>query len=56
MRNYRDNWFNVGAALAVVIAGVLALSHRRISRQRLFSARNLAALGPRRELAVSLGR
>lgn len=44
MRNYRDNWFNVGAVLAMVIAGVLALSHRRISRPRLFSALNLAAL------------
>jgi hypothetical protein len=44
MRNYRDNWFNVGAVLAVVIAGVLALSHRRLSRPRLFSALNLAAL------------
>ena len=56
MRNYRDHWFDVGAVLAMAIAGVLALSHRRISRQRLFSALNLAALGPRRELAVSLGR
>jgi hypothetical protein len=44
MRDYRDNWFKVGAFLAVVIAGVLALSHRRLSRPRLFSALNLAAL------------
>jgi Protein of unknown function with HXXEE motif len=44
MRNYRDNWFKVGAVLAVVIAGVLALSHRRLSRPRLYSALNLAAL------------
>jgi hypothetical protein len=44
MRNYRDNWFNVGAVLAMVIAGALALSHRRLSRPRLFSALNLAAL------------
>ena len=26
MRNYRDNWFNVGAILAMAIAGALALS------------------------------
>ena len=44
MRDYRGNWFNVGAVLAVVIAGFLALSHRRLSRPRLFSALNLAAL------------
>jgi uncharacterized protein with HXXEE motif len=44
MRNYRENWFNVGAVLAMVIAGVLALSHRRLSRSRAFSALNLAAL------------
>jgi hypothetical protein len=44
MRNYRDNWFNVGAVLAIAIAGALALSHRRLSRPRLFSALNLAAL------------
>ena len=44
MRNYRENWFNVGAVLAVVIAGALALSHRRLSRSRLYSALNLAAL------------
>ena len=44
MRNYRDNWFKVGAVLALAIAGVLALSHRRLSRPRLFSALNLAAL------------
>ena len=44
MRNYRDNWFNVGAVLAMTIAGALALSHRRLSRPRLFSALNLAAL------------
>jgi hypothetical protein len=44
MRNYRDNWFNVGALLAMAIAGALALSHRRFSRPRLFSALNLAAL------------
>jgi hypothetical protein len=44
MRNYRDNWFNVGALLAMAIAGVLALSGRRLSRPRLFSALNLAAL------------
>jgi Protein of unknown function with HXXEE motif len=44
MRNYRDNWFNVGAVLAMAIAGALALSHRRLSRPRLFSALNLAAL------------
>ena len=44
MRNYRDDWFNVGAVLATAIAGALALSHRKISRPRLFSALNLAAL------------
>ena len=44
MRNYRDNWFDVGAVLAMAIAGTLALSHRRLSRPRLFSALNLAAL------------
>ncbi len=44
MRNYRDNWFNVGAILAMAIAGALALSGRRLSRSRLFSALNLAAL------------
>jgi hypothetical protein len=44
MPNYRDNWFKVGALLALVIAGVLALSHRRLSRPRLYSALNLAAL------------
>ena len=44
MRNYRDNWFNVGALLAMAIAGALALSGRRLSRSRLFSALNLAAL------------
>ena len=44
MRNYRDNWFNVGAVLAMAIAGALAISHRRLSRARLFSALNLAAL------------
>ena len=44
MRNYRDNWFNVGAVLAMAIAGALAISHRRLSRSRLFSALNLAAL------------
>ena len=44
MRNYRDNWFNVGALLAMAIAGALALSHRSLSRSRLFSALNLAAL------------
>ena len=44
MRSYRDDWFNVGALLATAIAGALALSHRRISRPRLFSALNLAAL------------
>ena len=44
MRNYRDNWFNVGAVLAMAIAGALALSGRRLSRSRLFSALNLAAL------------
>ena len=44
MRNYRDNWFNVGALLAIAIAGALALSGRRLSRPRLFSALNLAAL------------
>jgi hypothetical protein len=44
MRHYRDNWFNVGAVLAMAIAGTLALSHRRLSRSRLFSALNLAGL------------
>jgi hypothetical protein len=44
MRNYRDNWFNVGALLALAIAGALALSGRRLSRPRLFSVLNLAAL------------
>src|SRR4051812_1477045 len=44
MRNYRENWFNVGAILAMAIAGALALSGRRLSRPRLFSALNLAAL------------
>ena len=44
MRDYRDNWFKVGAVLALAIAGVLALSGRRLSRPRLFSALNLAAL------------
>ena len=44
MPDYRDNWFNVGAALAMAIAGALTLSHRRLSRSRLFSALNLAAL------------
>src|SRR5215210_5962509 len=44
MRNYRDNWFNVGAVLAMAIAGALALSHQRLSRSWLFSALNLAAL------------
>ena len=44
MPNYRDNWFKVGAVVAVVIAGALALSHRRLSRPRLYSALNLAAL------------
>ena len=44
MRNYRDNWFNVGALLAMAIGGALALSGRRLSRSRLFSALNLAAL------------
>ena len=44
MRNYRDNWFNVGAVLAMVLASVLALSGRRLSRSRLFSALNLVAL------------
>ena len=44
MRNYRDNWFNVGAILAMAIAGALALSGRRLSRPRLFSVLNLAAL------------
>ena len=44
MRNYRDSWFNVGAVLAMAIAGALALSHRKISRSRLFSILNLAAL------------
>ncbi len=44
MRNYRDNWFNVGAVLAIAIAGALALSHqRKLSRSRLFSALNFAA-------------
>ena len=44
MRNYRDNWFDVGAVLAMAIAGALAISHRRLSRSRLFSVLNLAAL------------
>jgi hypothetical protein len=44
MRNYRDNCFSVGAVLAMAIAGALALSRRRLSRSRLFSALNLAAL------------
>jgi hypothetical protein len=44
MRNYRDNWFNVGAVLAMAIAGTLTLSHRKLSRPRLYSALNLAAL------------
>ena len=44
MRYYRDNWYNVGAVLAMAIAGALALSHRKISRSRLFSILNLAAL------------
>ena len=44
MRNYRDNWFNVGGVLAMVIAGIMALSHRGTSRLRLFSALNFAAL------------
>ena len=44
MRNYRDNWFNVGAVLAMAIAGALAISHRRLSSSRLFSVLNLAAL------------
>src|SRR3712207_2082105 len=45
MRNYRDNWLNVGAVLAIAIAGALALSHqRKLSRSRLFSALNFAAL------------
>jgi hypothetical protein len=44
MRNYRENWFNVGALIAIAIAGALALSGRRLSRPRLFSALNLAAL------------
>lgn len=44
MRNYRDNWFKVGSVLAMVVAGTLALSHRRLSRPRLFSALNFAAL------------
>ena len=44
MPNYRDNWFKVGAVLAMVVAGILALSHRRLSRPRLFSALNFAVL------------
>ncbi len=44
MRDYRDNWFKVGAVLALAIAGILTLSGRRLSRPRLFSALNLAAL------------
>src|SRR5918994_5661187 len=44
MRDYRDNWFKVGTVLALAIASVLALSGRRLSRPRLFSALNLAAL------------
>ena len=44
MPNYRDNWFKVGAVLAMVVAGIMALSHRRISRLRVFSALNFAAL------------
>ena len=44
MRNYRDNWFNVGAVLAMAIAGALAISYRRLSSSRLFSVLNLAAL------------
>src|SRR5918993_5679387 len=44
MGNYRDNWFNVGAVLAMAIVGALAISHRRLSRSRLFSALNLTAL------------
>jgi hypothetical protein len=44
MRHYRDNWFNIGAVLAMAIAGALTLSHRGLSRSRLFSALNLAAL------------
>src|SRR5919199_9648 len=44
MSSYRDNWFKVGAILAMAIAGALALSGRRLSRPRLFSALNLAAL------------
>ena len=43
MSSYRDNWFNVGAILAMAIAGALALSGRRLSRPRLFSALNLVA-------------
>jgi hypothetical protein len=44
MPNCRDNWFNVGAALAMAIAGALTLSHRWLSRSRLFSALNFVAL------------
>ena len=44
MPNCRDNWFNVGAALAMAIASALTLSHRWLSRSRLFSALNFVAL------------
>ena len=46
MRNYRDDWFNVGAPSwrRPSPAPSRSRTGRRLSRPRLFSALNLAAL------------
>jgi Protein of unknown function with HXXEE motif len=41
---YRTNWPRVGAAKAMAGAGLLVLTHRRMSKPRLFAALNFLAL------------
>jgi hypothetical protein len=41
---YRDNWPRVGGAIAMGLAGAVALKPRRMSKPQALSALNLAAL------------
>lgn len=44
MDMYRKHWQDIGGVLAMLITGSLALFGKRLSRPRLFSALNLAAM------------
>jgi hypothetical protein len=44
MDYYRKHWHEIGAVLAMVIGGALALFGKRLSRPQLFSALNFVAL------------